>query len=481
MNRRDFLKLTGATLASPAALAGASQPSGKGPNILFAVSDDQSFAHAGAMGDTMVQTPAFDRVAREGALFTHAFCSSPSCTPSRGALLTGRNFWQLEEGGNLWSALPAKFPTYPELLAAAGYYTGHTGKAWGPGRLQEGGRSQQPPGPGFKNFDVFMDKKPKDQPFCFWFGCVDPHRPYERGSGAASGKDSDDVQVPPFLPNVPEIRSDIADYYFEVERFDKAVDKMLDRLERDGLAEDTIVIITSDNGMPFPRAKANLYDYGTRMPFCMRWPGVIAPGQTIDALVNHIDVAPTLLEAAGLPPNPSIAGESLLPLAVKGGKQDRTRVFFGRERHAWVRPDGLGYPCRAVRTRDYLYIRNFEPDRWPPGDPPHYGDVDIMNRFSPTKHYMLDHREDADVAPLFQLAFGKRPAEELYDLGKDPHQLENVAAAAGYEDIRERLSEQLMAHLKGTGDPRALGKGDVFDQYPYYGGTPLFPPSHPAP
>jgi hypothetical protein len=154
----------------------------------------------------------------------------------------------------------------------------------------------------------------------------------------------------------------------------------------------------------------------------------------------------------------------------------RDHVLTGKERHAWVRKGGLGYPCRAIRTHDFLHIRNFKPDRWPAGGPvdggePYYknrgyGDIDD----SPTNTYMMEHREDPDGGERFDDACGKRPAEELYDLRKDQAQLSNVAEDPAYADAKQKLAAKLKAELKATGDPRVLGKGDAFDDYPYYGG-----------
>ena len=228
------------------------------PNIVFAISDDQSHAHTGASGDTVVRTPAFDRLAADGVLFAHAFCSSPSCTPSRGAILTGQECYRLEEGVNLWSSLPSKLRTYPDLLEEAGYHVGYTRKGWAPGRLEPGGRTRNPAGPRYDSFAAFRDAAPEGAPFCFWFGSSDPHRPYEKGSGLASGLRADDVSVPPFLPDVPEVRNDILDYYFEIERFDRELGEILSLLEERGELENTLVIATSDKGMPFHRAKADL-------------------------------------------------------------------------------------------------------------------------------------------------------------------------------------------------------------------------------
>ncbi|MBN1344047.1 MAG: sulfatase [Phycisphaerae bacterium] len=481
MQRREFLRrvavgsIAGTVLDQVApersALAG-QRRNGKGdsrPNILFAISDDQSWVHTGAMGDPVVRTPTFDRVAREGVLFTHAFCMSPSCTPSRGAILTGQVPFRLQENGNLWSTLRKEYAVYPDLLEKAGYFVGHTRKGWGPGKHEPGGRDRNPASPQFKDFKQFMARRPAGEPFCFWFGGHDPHRPYKKGSGLESGKKLEDVKVPPFLPDVPEVRSDILDYYFEVERFDRDLGEIVAFLETAGELDNTIVVVTSDNGMPFPRAKANLYDYGTRMPLAIRWPARVRGGRRIDDFIGLADCAPTFLEAAGLPVPPEMTGRSFVDLLTcdKSGRIDpkRDKAFTGRERHAWVREGGLGYPCRAIRTDRYLYIRNFEPDHWPAGDPEGYGDVDG----SPTKDYMLANRHAKRYDNLFRLAFAKRPEEELYDLKTDPAQMQNVAALPEYAEARKQLRVELDRWMTEMKDPRALGGGDVFDRYPYYG------------
>ena len=474
MKRREFLCSLGtAALAGYARVVSAGQgASASRPNILFAIADDQSWIHTSVVGDPVVKTPAFDRIAREGVLFTHAFCSSPSCTPSRGAILTGQDFWRLEEGADLWSTLPAKFAVYVDLLEEAGYHVGHMGKGWGPGKLEPGGRARNPAGLRYKRFADFLEGVPNDKPFCFWFGSFDPHRPYETGSGQRSGKDPDAVIVPPFLPDAPEVRNDILDYYVEVERFDQQVGNMLALLEARGELDNTLVVMTSDNGMPFPRAKANLYDYGVRMPLAVRWPAAAAGGRTVHDFISFADFAPTFLEAAGLEPRSEMTGSSFLNVlrSDKTGRADpkRDRVFFGRERHTNLREGGVGYPCRAVRTADYLYIRNFEPNRWPAGDPETYRDIDE----SPTKAYLLAHRDEEAGRRLFELATAKRPAEELYDLERDPGQMQNVARLAEYDEAREEMRAKLDAYLTGTRDPRVVGGGDAFDRYPYYGSKP---------
>ncbi len=449
------------------------------PNILLCIADDASWHHFGANGDPVVRTPNFDRVAREGVNFKNAFCSSPSCTPSRGALLTGQQFWRLEDGANLWSRWPNQFAVYPDGLAQAGYHVGLQGKGWGPGNFTFGGRSNNPAGSGVKDFATFLKSKPAAQPFCFWFGSTDPHRLYERGSGVKSGLKLADVKVPPYLPDTPAVRSDILDYYFEIERFDRDLGAMLKLLEAAGQLDNTLVVVTSDNGWPFPRGKATCYDAGARMPLAVRWPARVKGGRTVEDFVSHTDLAPTFLAAAGLTPSPDLTGKSLLPLLASGksGQVEaaRDKMFFGRERHASVRAGNVGYPVRALRTADFLYLRNFEPERWPAGDPPLYGDVDQHHDIdgSPSKQAVVEHDGSAGAKRRFDLAFGLRPAEELYDLRADPWQMTNVVDETRFAAAKKNLRAELDQHLTATKDPRASGKGGEFDRYFYVtgGGT----------
>jgi arylsulfatase A-like enzyme len=470
-----FLLALGAAFATRATAAAPAPPEkASRPNILFCIADDWSFPHAGAYGDKVVKTPNFDRVAREGALFTHAFCAAPSCTPSRAAILTGQAPHRLREGGNLWGFLPSAFPVYPDLLERVGYVVGLRGKGWGPGNFQAGGWKRNPAGPPARNFAEFLKSVPPGRPFCFWFGSSDPHRPYDRGSGHAAGLRLADVVVPPWLPDTPEVRSDILDYCFEVQRFDRDVGELLQQLEAAGLADNTLVVVTSDNGMPFPRAKTNLHDSGSRMPLAIRWPARFKGGRRIDAFVSLTDLAPTFLEAAGLAPPAAMTGRSLLPLLEGKTQPDRDRVFIERERHANVRAGDLSYPVRALRTRDFLYVRNLRPDRWPAGDPVmwkavgEFGDCDN----GPSKEFILTHRESA--ARPFQLAFARRPAEELYDLVKDPHQVNNVASQPQFAAALNRLRADLDRWMQETKDPRVTD-GDDFDRYPYFGDARRMP------
>lgn len=476
----------------PLAIFSVSAFSQERPNILFCISDDQSYAHTRANGDPVVKTPGFDRIAREGLRFAHAFCDAPTCGPSRSAILTGQSIWRLEEAGNIHSTLPAKFATYTEMLMEAGYYVGYTGKGWSPGRLEPGGRNENPAGieyqsrkvkPPFKamrntdyagNFADFLEDTPEGSPFCFWLGTSEPHRGYELGAGKRTGKDPDKVIVPPIFPDNDIVRSDILDYLVEVEHFDSMVEQAIATLEESGQLDNTIVVVTSDHGMPFPRAKASLYDAGSRVPLAIRWPGgVTNPGRAVHAFVNLSDLAPTFLEAAGLEPPEIMTAQSLLAVFRNDKPKNREAAYIAMERHDGCRKGGKGYPCRAIRTADYLYIHNFEPSRWPSGSPDAsacarsipYGEIDS----APTKTFLMEHRNEHGVARLAELAFGMRPAEELYDLKSDPDQMVNLAGTVGVAETQAALRKRLFDHLEATEDPRVVGGTVDWDFYPYYG------------
>lgn len=472
MLSRVTAAMLGLVLTAPASVPSGQPDTGRRPNVIVAIADDWSFPHAGIYGDRTVRTPHFDRLAREGVRFTHAFAAAPSCSPSRAALLTGQAPHRLAEGGNLWGTLPRAHVVYPDLLEPRGYVVGFTGKGWGPGRFEPGGRERNPAGPQFKSFEEFLDRRPTGAPFCFWFGSTDPHRPYDEGSGIKAGKTAQDVEVPAFLPDTAEVRRDLLDYYLEVERFDRDLGALVAALERIGELEHTIIVVTSDNGMPFPRAKATVYDGGVRVPLAIRWPGVAKAGTVLDAFVSLWDIAPTLVEGAVGAPPATMTGRSLVPLLRGQPQRDRDRVFVERERHANVRRGDLGYPVRAVRTSDYLYIRNFRPDRWPAGDPELYfavgpfGDIDG----GPTKSLLLDRRTDPSIRKYFDLATAKRPSEELYDLRRDPHQIDNVAGRPEHRPVQQRLRAALDGWMRDTADPRAAAPDeDRWDRFPYYG------------
>ena len=456
------------------------------PNIIFCLADDWGWPHAGAYGDPVVKTPTFDRLAREGVLFQQAYVSSPSCTPSRNAIITGQQFYRLGPGANLYGALDINHPNFMFRLRDAGYEIGHWRKAWGPGKFEQGGYTEHPCGPDMP-FTQFMESRDANKPFCFWFGTSDPHRPYELGSGRESGMDLDAVPTPDFYPDAEPIRGDIADYYFEVQRWDRDVADVVKLLEDAGVLENTILVMTGDHGMPFPRCKGNLYDWGSRVPLAIRWGrGIQNPGREVTDFVSLTDLAPTFLSAAGVGVPDAMTGRSLMPIfqSQQEGRVQaaRSQIVYGRERHTDCQETGpTGYPSRALRTDEYLYIRNYQSDRWPAGTPRRdeaykpdawLGDCDN----GPTKFFLWANRGYDDVhRRSYDLSFGKRPAEELYVLAADADQVKNVARDPGFAEIKEKLAAQLTDYLKSTGDPRETDAPAEFDAYPYIGGVPKWP------
>ena len=452
----------------------------KSPNILLAISDDHSWPHASAYGSGMVDTPAFDRVAKEGLLFNNAFAPAPQCSPGRAALLTGRNIWQIGEAGSHSSYFPRDFPVYTDLLETEGYLVGYTGKPWYPGNWWDSGWSRNPAGDEYneaslepphremspidytENFHKFLANRKPGQPFCFWYGAKEPHREYEPDIGISAGKSLASSEVPGYLPDTPAVRADLLDYAVEIEWFDQHLGEMIRILEEAGELENTIIVVTGDNGMAFPRAKANLYEHGVHVPLAIRWGKIQEPGRRLNTLTSFIDFAPTFLEAAGIDVPDTITGQSLLPVFHAEDTDWRQYVLVGRERHSHSRINNWSYPARAIRTQQWLYIRNLKPDRWPAGNPNGLHDIDG----SPSKDLLIEEKESDMIRPYYQLAVSKRPSEELFDILKDPDCLNNLALDPRYDTIREDLRNQLLSRLKEQGDPRLNGRGDIFESYP---------------
>ena len=443
------------------------------PNILLLMSDNQYADHLGCYGDRSIKTTNIDKLAKEGVIFKNAYCSAPSCSPARASMLTGKDIWNLGEAANLWSSFP-KVKVYTKLMEESGYHVGIEGKGWGPGDESVTGWKQNPGGVRYDSFEDFFNEVEKGQPWMYWYSSRDPHRPYRNEGLKKSGIHLDSINVPPYLPDNYEVRKDIADYYNEIQRFDEEVGSYISLLKEMGQVENTIIIVCSDNGWQMPRGLANLYDFGTKIPLIISWPEFFPPGREVDDFVNIKDFAPTFLEVSNIPVPKDMNAKSFLNILTskKQGRIDpkRDHVIMARERHAFVRKGGLGYPGRAIRTANYLYIKNYEPDRWPAGDPPLYGDVDahMLHYESPTKLYMLKNKEFKKVMPLFDLAFSKRPKEELYDLLNDPFQMNNVANVDKYKPNLETMSNRLKSYLVKTQDPRELNQKFNWDNAPYY-------------
>ena len=503
------------------------------PNILFAFADDwgrYASAYAqidgpGSVNDAF-ETPAFDRIAREGVLFRNAFVTAPSCTPCRSSLLSGQYFFRTGRGAILQGAVwDESIPTYPLLLRDAGYHIGYTYKVWVPGRpahapygakqyaYEQRGRTfngfsqlamkavrsgatvdqakQQLFDEASGNFDDFLTARPSGKPFCYWFGPTNVHRKWVAGSGKKLwGIDPDDLKgkMPAFLPDVPVVREDFADYLGEVKAFDRALELMVQALEQIGELDKTMIVVSGDHGAPgFPRGKCNLYDFGVAVPLAVRLPNRIPGDRVVDDMVNLMDLAPTFLETCGVDIPDVMTGSSLVPVLTSESAgqvdPDRTWVITGRERHvASARQGRLPYPQRALRSHDHLYIMNFEPDRFPMGDPGPvaqasapsrdkltndtfiaFGDLDA----SPTKAWLIEHRHTEKS--LYDYAFGKRPKEELFILSSDPDQMNNVADVPENRELKQRLHDQLLAELKRLGDPRVTGDGKTYERPPFAG------------
>lgn len=499
----------------------------KRPNILIAISDDQSYPHTSFAGSKFVNTPAFDRIAREGVYFTNCYAGSPGCAPSRSALITGRHHWQNEQSGQHASSWMKKYIPFVDELEKNGYAIGRTTKGVGPfqyARNEEDSlwRKEDAAGPAYdvakydefnderfasgisnsnyaENFKYFIDNIKGDRPFFYWYGAKEPHLQYEKGSWERRGKKLEDAEVPAFLPDNDVIRGDLLDYAVEIEWFDLHLQRILEYLEEIGELENTIVIVTSDNGMPLPRAKANCYDYGIHVPMAIRYPKEIKGGTINNTLVGFIDLAPTILEATKVKPKTMmpIVGKSIWDLLTTNKENDKRVVFSGRERHSSSRYLNWGYPQRAVRKGDYLFIWNVVPERWPSGAPqgtdpethqlnPLYDMDDDENKIgenifsdidaSPTKSFLIKNHDDEEIQKYLMLACEKRPKYEMYNVIKDMDCMENLAGNPEFKEIEEDLKKTLFHELKKTKDYRVSKDSfDTFESYLRYSRMRTYP------
>lgn len=460
------------------------------PNILFVIADDWGNGHAGAYGCPWVKTPTFDRLAKEGLLFLNAYTPIAKCAPSRSAIMTGRHPWLLGAAANHTPTFPPEIGILPEALTKAGYFYASTGKVWGPGESRQADgsprpmtgkvfarRKAAPPAKAIANNDYaanfadFLQETSADKPWFFWLGFAEPHRAYEKGSHARFDKKPGDIdRVPKYWPDNATVRGDMLDYAVEVEHLDAQLGKVLAQLAARGELDRTLVIVTSDNGMPFPRVKGSTYDDANHLPFAVRWPaGIIRPGRQVADYVGFADLAPTFLEAAGLSWEKSglrpTSGRSLFDVFKSDGSKPlpgRDFTLIGRERNDLGRPQDQGYPVRGIVTAGRLYLENAEPSRWPACNPETgYLDTDA----SPTKSFILQARRTAGSDPFWELCFGLRPGREFYDLTTDPDCVLNLAATR-ITEVGE-LRTRMWAELKQQGDLRALGRGAEYEAFPH--------------
>ena len=462
----------------------------KRPNILIALADDWSYPHAGKYGCGWVETPAFDRIAEEGILMENFYTPNSKSAPSRACLLTGRYSWQLEELGNHLAIWPeGRFTTLFEALAQNGYHAGYTGKSWAPGKPGKvNGQPRrlvgepylnhktEPPTSGIaafdyiNNFKEFLSDADEGEPWVFWCGFREPHRVYEYGTGVSQGgmSTSDIDKVPAYWPDNEVVRNDMLDYSYEISWFDSHLMQMINTLEQRGELDNTIIIVTGDNGMPFPRRKGFGYEHSTHLPMAVMWPeGISNPGRTESALVSMVDIAPTLLALSGVDPSAvdmAPEGKDFLDILADARRKPRKYMLFGQERHDCGRPEDQGYPIRSIRDERFLYMYNFKPWLWPACNP----ETGYLNTdSSPTKTEILQMRREGADTLLWHHSFGRNPQEQLYDLKSDPECMNNLAQEPEYAGIRKKLHRQLFRELERQGDPRLGPDGDVFDRYPY--------------
>lgn len=474
--------------------------SGGPPNILFVIADDWGM-HAGIYGTKWIKTPTFDELAGDGLLFRNAYTPMAKCAPSRSILLTGRHLWQNESAANHLAVFPSHFQVWPEVLKEAGWFVGFTGKGWGPGiaKTMEG-NSRELTGQAFQakklrpltasissndyaaNFSDFLDASPNGKPWCFWCGFLEPHRAYEYQSGMIrGGKKLEDIdRVPTYWPDEEIVRHDMLDYAFEVETTDLMLRRMVDELKKRGLYENTLIIVTSDHGMPFPRVKGYAYHDSNHIPLAVSWPnGIRSSGRVVEDFVDFTDLAPTILDVARINVEQCemqpITGKSLRPLmeSTKSGLilSERDHVLVGKERTDVGRPGDGGYPIRGIVTREYLYLRNYEPERWPAGNP-ETGYLDTDG--SPTKSLILEMGRQDRSNRFWEWNFGFRLEEELYDLRVDSDCIVNLANDPTYLETKQSLMARMEERLSEQLDPRMRGEGHLFDQYPVTNGAGFY-------
>ena len=447
----------------------------KRPNVILIIADDMAWDDSGAFGHPRIRTPNIDKLARGGMRFDRAFVTASSCSPSRSSLITGR-YPHNTDAEELHWPLPAEQITFVETLKAAGYWTAAAGK-WHLGNPAKARfdlvREANPAGfqlrtakgakapmtaegssaakSGCDQWVPVLRDRPKDKPFFLWLAALDPHRDYEPGAIPRPHRPEDAV-VPPYLPDTPEVRGDLALYYDEIGRLDHHVGEVLAELDRQGESGDTLILFLSDNGRPFPRCKTTLYDSGIRTPLIARWPGRIEAGSRCSSLVSTIDIAPTVLKSAGVEPGPSFQGKDLSPLFKDPGVKVRDLIFAERNWHDYASHG------RAARSERFKYIRN--DDNKSPLTPP----ADAVR--SPTFLAMRRLRDDAKLTPAQRSCFIRpRPLEELYDLETDPHELVNLAGNPEHAVILADLRQALADWSRETEDVMpARPSPDEFDR-----------------
>ncbi|NND98419.1 MAG: sulfatase [Pirellulaceae bacterium] len=400
------------------------------PNFILYITDDVSQDDLGCYGNEVAQTPNLDQMAREGLRLTNAYLTCSSCSPSRCSLITGR--YPHNTGAcELHTSLPKGHFLFPEALHDAGYYTVLSGKHHMGGNVDHAfDKISKGKGPGKQeDWVTILNERPKDQPFFFWFASSDAHRDWSINDDAPI-INPEQVPVPPYLIDSPTTRKDLADYHHEVSRTDTFSGKLREALEQQGIAGNTYLIYMSDNGRPFPRCKTRLYDSGVKSPLIIYSPGNVQPGVSQSLISVNLDIGPTILDLAGVERSERLQGVSMRPLLQDTDATIRDFVFSEHNWHVMQANE------RMVRHGKYMYIRNAYPElqsmcveaapKFPAGQ-------DLWDAHAAGT--LKQHQGDIFLVP--------RPAEELYDVQHDPHQLKNLAGEAAFASQANQLRKLL--------------------------------------
>lgn len=414
------------------------------PNFVFIIADDVSEDDFGCYGNNVVKTPNIDKLASNGIRFTNVYLTASSSSPSRCSIISGR-YPHSNGAAELHTPLPESIIPFPFLLKNNNYYTAHAGKwHFGPSVHRAFDRYTDENGydngnGGENNWVRFLRERPRDKPFFFWLASHDAHRPW----GADTFRITHDpglVKIPPYFADTQETRQDIASYYNEIARFDYYVGKVEEELKRQGVLNNTIIIVMADNGRPFPRCKTRVYDSGMKTPLIVFWPeGIKSKGTISSSLISSIDLAPSILELAGVNIPEDFQGISFVDVLKNPSMEIRTAVFSEHNWHDYEAHE------RMIRTQDFLYVLNSRP--WLTNCGP------ADSKSSPTQHALNKLRDEGSLTPAQTDVFVvPRPAEELYVIKADPQQLINVASLPKYQSELNVLRSLLNNWRSNTGD-----------------------------
>lgn len=423
------------------------------PNIVLIIADDVSWNDIGPYGNPSIRTPNLDKLAADGMLFTEAFLSTSSCSPSRTSIISGLYPHNTDAEQLSWP-LPEDKKTFVEELKKSGYWTGLAGKFhMGDAVLNDFDvvhemqwmdapigldRRLVGDGSGCDEWIKLLNERPKNKPFFTWLASFDAHRPYYPGT-IDKPYLPEEVRIPPYIPETDSVKKDFALYYEEITRMDEYIGKVVAELEAQGVSENTMIVFISDNGRAFPRDKTTLYDGGIKTPWIVKWPSKVKKGSINNQLISSVDIAPTFMKVAGLEPLEEFDGLNFLPLLTDVKKQIRTEIYAEDHFH-----DFEDY-TRAVRTKDFKYIKNYYPDL------PNTPSADIVRDLSWQSMKSEKSKGTLNNAQLWCF-LSPRPEEELYNIALDPNELNNLASNTEYMETLQDMRTRLETIRKKTAD-----------------------------